>query len=96
MSAPKEPEKTLSVGFRPLPQTTPDLPRVVDIRNIGMIAAIQIEVVPGDPARRPFDVMLKCWEKGMYARCGGDVIVVASPFVADVTGILCESITDLD
>lgn len=79
-----------------------ELPRVVDIRNIGMVAAIQIEAIPGDPARRPFDVMLKCWEKGLYARCGGDVIVVAPPFIADrafvddVTGILHESITDTD
>ena len=38
----------------------------------------------------------------MYARCGGDVIVVEPPFIADrafvddVTGILCESITDSD
>ena len=78
------------------------LHRVVDIRNIGMVAAIQIEAIPGDPARRPFDVMLKCREKGMYARCGGDVIVVAPFFIADrafvelVIGILCESITDMD
>ncbi len=31
----------------------------------------------------------------MYAGCGGDVIVVAPPFVDDVTGILCESTTKM-
>ena len=41
---------------------------VTDIRNIGLAAGITLAALPGEPARRPFDVAMKCWERGFYVR----------------------------
>lgn len=35
---------------------------------------------PGEPARRPFEVALRMWERGFYVRCGGDTLQFAPPF----------------
>jgi len=53
---------------------------VVDIRNFGLAAGLTIEAAPGEPAKRPFEVAMKCLEKGFYVRYGGDTIQLAPPF----------------
>ncbi|MDX1594254.1 MAG: aspartate aminotransferase family protein [Gammaproteobacteria bacterium] len=58
-------------------------PHVLDIRNIGLAAGITLEAYPGEPARRPFEVAMKCWEKGFYVRYGGDCIALAPPFITE-------------
>ncbi|ASM77484.1 Beta-alanine--pyruvate transaminase omega amino acid--pyruvate aminotransferase [Vitreoscilla filiformis] len=55
---------------------------VTDIRNIGLAAGLSIAAMPGEPARRPFEVGLRCWEKGFYVRFGGDTIQLAPPFIS--------------
>jgi beta-alanine--pyruvate transaminase len=57
------------------------MPYVNDIRNFGFAGALQLEAYPGEPARRPFEIALRMWDKGFYVRYSGDVIVVAPPFV---------------
>ncbi len=54
---------------------------VTDIRNFGLAAGFTLDALPGEPARRPFEVAMKCWEKGVYVRYGGDCIAVAPPFI---------------
>ncbi|NQX88111.1 MAG: aspartate aminotransferase family protein [Halioglobus sp.] len=56
-------------------------PHVVDIRNYGFAGALHLAPCPGEPARRPFDVALRMWEKGFYVRCGADTIQLGLPFV---------------
>jgi beta-alanine--pyruvate transaminase len=63
------------------------LPHIADIRNYALIAGIQIEALPGEPARRPFEIAMACWDKGLYVRYGGDVIALAPPFVAERSDI---------
>ncbi len=36
---------------------------VADIRNFGLAAGITLAARPGEPARRPFEVAMRCWEK---------------------------------
>lgn len=55
---------------------------VADIRNYGLAAGLTIAAVPGEPARRPFEIAMKCWQKGFYVRYGGDTIQLAPPFIA--------------
>lgn len=55
---------------------------VTDIRNYGLAAGITIASMPGEPARRPFEVAMQCWEKGYYVRYGGDTLQLAPPFIA--------------
>ena len=57
-------------------------PLVADIRNYGLAAGVSIVHHPGEPMRHPFEIGLKCLEKGFYIRWGGDTIQLAPPFVS--------------
>jgi beta-alanine--pyruvate transaminase len=56
---------------------------VTDIRNFGLAAGLTIEALPGEPAKRPFEIAMKCLEKGVYVRYGGDTIQLAPPFISE-------------
>jgi beta-alanine--pyruvate transaminase len=56
---------------------------IVDIRNYGLAAGFTLEAVPGEPAKRPFEVAMKCFENGFYVRYGGDTIQLAPPFTSE-------------
>ncbi|WP_198972686.1 aspartate aminotransferase family protein [Xylophilus sp. ASV27] len=56
---------------------------VADIRNYGLAAGITLAPLPGEPARRPYEVAMACWKKGFYVRYGGDTIQLAPPFIAE-------------
>ena len=54
---------------------------VADIRNYGLAAGFTIASVPGEPAKRPYEIAMKCLEKA-YVRYGGDTIQLAPPFIS--------------
>lgn len=56
---------------------------VTDIRNYGFAAGLSLEHYPGEPLRRPFEIGLKCFEKGFYIRWGADTLQMAPPFTAN-------------
>jgi beta-alanine--pyruvate transaminase len=56
-------------------------PLITDIRNYGLAGALQIAPYPGEPARRPFEIAMKCWERGVYVRYGGDTIQLGPSLV---------------
>jgi len=58
-------------------------PYITDIRNYGLAGGISLEPYPNEPARRPFEIGLKCLEKGFYVRWGGDTLQLAPPFIAN-------------
>lgn len=55
---------------------------VTDIRNLGLSAGFTLTAVPGEPAKRPYDVAMRCLEKGFYVRYAGDCIALAPPFIS--------------
>jgi beta-alanine--pyruvate transaminase len=58
-------------------------PHLVDIRNFGFAGALQLQAYPGEPARRPYEIGMRMWEKGFYVRYGGDSIQLGLPFVIE-------------
>ncbi len=56
---------------------------VTDIRNYGLAAGFTIAALPGEPARRPYEIAMACWKKGFYVRYGGDTIQLAPPFISE-------------
>ena len=56
---------------------------VSDIRNFGLAAGLTLAAAPGEPARRPFEVAMKCLANGVYVRYGGDTIQIAPPFIIE-------------
>jgi beta-alanine--pyruvate transaminase len=75
--------KTLSPKFETAVHSLKGSPFVTDIRNYGLAAGISLQHYPGEPLRRPFELGLKCLEKGFYVRWGGDTIQLAPPFISD-------------
>jgi beta-alanine--pyruvate transaminase len=57
-------------------------PHVADIRNLGLAAGLSIAPLPGEPARRPYEIAMAMWDKGFYVRYGGDTIQMAPPFIS--------------
>ncbi|MEN0613943.1 aspartate aminotransferase family protein [Klebsiella indica] len=49
-------------------------PNVVDIRNCGLVGAIQLASRDGDATVRPFDAGMALWKAGFYVRFGGDTL----------------------
>lgn len=75
--------KSMSSKFEAAVHSLKGSPFVTDIRNYGLSAGISLEHYPGEPLRRPFEVGLKCLEKGFYVRWGGDTIQLAPPFIVN-------------
>jgi len=59
------------------------LPNVIDIRNIGLIAAIELAPREGAVGARGFEVHLKAWERGAYIRVTGDILALAPPLIIE-------------
>jgi len=58
-----------------------DLPNVIDIRNIGLIAAIELAPRAGAPGARGYEAHVKAFEKGAYLRYTADIIALAPPLI---------------
>jgi beta-alanine--pyruvate transaminase len=56
-------------------------PMVKDIRNLGLVAGIELEARPGAVGKRAFEAFLKCYEKGILVRFTGDTIALSPPLV---------------
>ncbi|WP_319529204.1 aspartate aminotransferase family protein [uncultured Cohaesibacter sp.] len=59
------------------------LPHVIDIRNIGLIGAIELQSIPGQPTKRAFDCFIKAFEKGVLIRTTGDIIALSPPLIIE-------------
>jgi beta-alanine--pyruvate transaminase len=57
------------------------LPHVIDIRNLGLIGAIELEPVDGAPTKRAFQAFLDAYEKGVLIRTTGDIIALSPPLI---------------
>ena len=56
-----------------------DEPHVIDIRNFGLAAAVELEPRDGAPSARAMDVYHHCYDNGVLLRYGGDVIALGPP-----------------
>ncbi|MBF9234532.1 aspartate aminotransferase family protein [Microvirga sp. BT350] len=54
---------------------------VIDVRNIGLVGAIELESIAGEPTKRAFSVFLECFERGVLIRTTGDIIALSPPLI---------------
>jgi len=59
------------------------LPNVIDVRNYGLVAAIELEPMKGKPGARGYDTFLKCYQRGMLTRQTADTIALSPPLVIE-------------
>ncbi|MFC0340675.1 aspartate aminotransferase family protein [Paracoccus niistensis] len=58
-----------------------DHPHVVDIRNMGLIGAVELAPIEGQPGKRAFDAFLRAFEAGILIRVTGDIIALSPPLI---------------
>ena len=58
-----------------------DLPHVIDIRNKGLIGAVELEPIAGEPTKRAFQAFLDAYDRGLLIRTTGDIIALSPPLM---------------
>jgi beta-alanine--pyruvate transaminase len=58
-------------------------PHVIDIRNIGLVAGIELQPRAGNPGARAYEVFTKAFEKGVLLRVTGDIIAMSPPLIIE-------------
>jgi beta-alanine--pyruvate transaminase len=59
------------------------LPHVIDVRNYGLIGAVELESRTGKPGARAFEVFLKCFDRGLMVRQTGDTVAMSPPLIIE-------------
>jgi beta-alanine--pyruvate transaminase len=73
---------------------------VIDIRNMGLVAGIELSSIPGKVGARAYDVFVRAFKKGLLIRTTGDIIALSPPLIvekahiAEMAGKLAESIKE--
>ena len=92
----------LSPAFEDALHSLKGLPHVVDVRNIGLMGAVELEPRAGHPTGRAYDVFIKCYERGVYVRFAGEVLAFSPPLIVDEKHIaeifetVAQAIRDVD
>jgi len=58
-------------------------PNVIDIRNLGLVGAIELSSREGAVGARAYDVFTDCFKKGLLIRVTGDVIALSPPLIVE-------------
>ena len=56
-------------------------PNVIDIRNLGLVAAVELSPIAGEPTKRAFSIFLDLYERGMFVRTTGDTVALAPSLI---------------
>jgi beta-alanine--pyruvate transaminase len=59
------------------------LPNVIDIRNLGLIGAVELQPIEGAPTKRAFAAFVKAFESGILIRTTGDIIALSPPLIVE-------------
>jgi beta-alanine--pyruvate transaminase len=59
------------------------LPNVVDIRNLGLVAGIELAPRADGPGKRGYEVFLDCFRNGLHVRVTGDILAMSPPLIIE-------------
>ncbi len=54
-----------------------------DIRNLGLVAGIELESREGRPGSRGYEVFLRCLERGVLVRYTADILALSPPLIVE-------------
>jgi beta-alanine--pyruvate transaminase len=64
-----------------------DRHHVIDVRNIGLVAGIELTARSGEPGRRAYETFVKCYERGVLIRTTADTIALSPPLIINKSEI---------
>jgi beta-alanine--pyruvate transaminase len=80
--------KTLEVLLEDAVHSLKGAPFVIDIRNVGFAAGIELEADPRAVGRRGYDAMRAAFaDENLVIRAGGDTIALSPPLIATESDI---------
>ena len=56
---------------------------VIDVRNLGLVAGIELEPRPGAPGKRAMELFHQCFDTGLLVRVTGDIIALSPPLILE-------------
>lgn len=62
-------------------------PNVIDIRNYGLLGAVELQPIDGQPTARAMDVFRRCYDAGLIVRTTGDTLAFSPPLIIDESQI---------
>ena len=62
-------------------------PYVIDVRDYGMLAGVELEPIPGEPTERAQQAFRACYEKGLLVRTTGETMALCPALIADESHI---------
>ena len=77
-------------------------PHVIDVRNFGLVAGIELAPIPGQPGARGQAIFRAMFESGLLVRVTGDIIALSPPLIVSAAQIdeiasrLAEGLARLD
>jgi beta-alanine--pyruvate transaminase len=63
------------------------LPNVIDIRNVGLMGAVELSPRSDGVGTRGYDVMVDCFNRGLYFRMSGDSFAMSPPLIVEKSHI---------
>ncbi|MBO9195399.1 aspartate aminotransferase family protein [Rhizobium sp. 16-449-1b] len=63
------------------------MPNVIDIRNLGLVGAIELASRKDAPGARAYDVFVDCFKRGLLIRVTGDIIALSPPLIVETDQI---------
>ncbi|MFL6624645.1 MAG: aspartate aminotransferase family protein [Sulfurifustis sp.] len=76
-------------------------PNVIDLRNMGIMAGIELAPRTEAPAARAYEVFVRCYQRGLLVRQTGDIIALSPPLILkkqhinEIFGILGEVLREV-
>ncbi|HUD96792.1 MAG TPA: aspartate aminotransferase family protein [Woeseiaceae bacterium] len=58
-------------------------PNVLDIRNFGLIGAVELQPMDGQPTARAMNIFRRCFDDGVIIRTTGDTLAFSPPLIID-------------
>jgi beta-alanine--pyruvate transaminase len=74
--------KSLAQHWEDAVHSLAGLPHVIDLRNYGLVGAVELASLAGKPGARAYDLFVKCYQAGALVRASGDIIALSPPLIA--------------
>lgn len=75
--------RALAPLFERLLHGLADRPNVIDVRNLGLVGAVELAPLEGQPTARALEVFSRCFEAGVLVRTTGDTVALAPPLIVE-------------
>jgi beta-alanine--pyruvate transaminase len=73
----------LSGAFEQAAHQLEDAPHVVDVRNLGLVAGIELQPREGAPGARAAEAFRRCFDQGVMVRYTGDILAISPPLIIE-------------